>query len=1326
MTRKERRLPISPAQAGMWIGEKVGAAGLIFNLAESVEIHGPVNPENFRRALRQLTEEIDATQLRIHEIEGQPYQLVMEEFEGDFSVVDFSATEEPRKAAEAWMAAEVLAPLDLAHDRLWNSALLKLAADHWLWFQRAHHIAFDGFTAGLSSRRVAEIYTALEEGREPAPVDYGTLEEMLEADRAYRTSQHFERDRAYWTDQLRQTPPPPTLAKRRATQTGGLLRHSTYLSAENAHTLGNVAKDLGASVPQMLIALVAAYYARATDYEDLVILTMLTARINPAMRRIPCMMANAVPLRFKLSPELTLQDLVKQVSQQMMRALRYQRYRYEDMRRDLALLRHDEQIAWLGVNIEPFDYDLRFAGHPTTIHNLSNGSMNDMTIFAYDRGDGSEMRIDFDANPGLYSLEELQSHEARFTQMMNTLLTEPGQKLSSFSLLSDEERQKVLVEWNDTARAVPDLTWPELFRQQAANNPNAIAVAFDDKKLTYAELDAASDNWAGLLSKRGVARGDLVAVAAPRSEQMLVGLLAVLKAGAAYLPLDPSDPPSRIGIILEDAKPSAIISTSEAAAKLPVEGIPTVLLDHPEDCSPHLVTGTPSPDDRAYVIFTSGSTGRPKGVEIPHRALTNFLFAMQDLLKMTSEDRLLAVTTIAFDIAALELYLPLLAGARTIIATRETVRDPAALAQLLKQSKATIMQATPSLWRALLEDHGNGVRGLRPVVGGEALPADLAHKMARFDHAVLNVYGPTETTIWSTAMPLKGKDLDAPPIGRPIWNTRLYVLDRNGAPLPPGFAGELYIGGAGVAKGYLNRPDLTQERFLPDPFVGDGSRVYRTGDMACWRGDGVMEYLGRNDHQIKIRGFRVEPGEIEAALVSQPEIRQAVVILREDPGQGKRLVAYLVSAHGEAVDGPDVSARLAHSLPSHMIPSAYVTLSTIPLNVNGKIDRHALPAPQWQIQEGFVAPRSEAEKMIARIWCETLGLDEVGVHDSFFKLGGDSLAAARMIAAVRSKINPAIPLGAIFELPTIASLAVLIGNPAVKNEYLDPVLPIRHKGNSAPLFCIHPILGMGWAFHSLAEHIAADMPIYALQSEGLSDPSALPDTVEEMAERYVDRIRKIQPNGPYHILGWSFGGLVAHEMARQLREEDETVAFLGLLDSYPYLQKIRDASSDDVILVQAALGFLGVDVDIAALDPSRPAFSILYDYLIAQYDMGNHPLIHEIQTYEPDILEKARAIIIHHLGLARKFKPGFAELDMHFFSANRGKGKAIDDVMNYRAEAWLPHVGGRVYRRHLDCHHEEMLDPAPAREIGAVVQAEVLREFLVLRASDYSENAMTA
>ncbi|MDQ0457760.1 amino acid adenylation domain-containing protein [Rhizobium paknamense] len=1328
----EKILPVTPAQAGMWISEKVGASGVVFNLAEFMEIHGPVNPQNFCQALRQLTEEIEATRIRIREIEGEPHQVVLNAYPEEFRVLDFSAAADPMKDAYDWMMADIKAPLDLADGLLWTSALVKLSDTRWLWYHRVHHIAFDGFTGGMATRRMAELYNALEEGREPVPCDFGTLEDLLELEASYRTSPHFERDRSYWMEQLQQLPPPVTLAKKRTAPIGGMIRHSSYLAPAKSQEIGEVSKALGVSVPQALIALIAAYYARATDVEDLCIVTMVTARINAAARRLPCMMANAVPLRFKLSRETSLQDLVKQVSQQMMRALRYQRYRYEDMRRDIGLIRQDEQIAFIGVNIEPFDYDLRFGGNETTMHNLSNGTMNDITIFAYDRGDGSEIRMDFDANPGLYSEDELKAHEARFTRMMNELLLDPAKPLADFSLLSDAEKTQILVDWNDTARPLPDLTWPDLFRNQAKASPERVAVRFADRHLTYAELDAASDGLAAKLQESGIGPGRLVAVAVPRSEQMVIALLGVLKTGAAYLPLDPADPPARIGIILEDAKPGAVITTSEAAGTLKLDGINTLLLDKLADglagsaaaFTPRKIRG----DDTAYVIFTSGSTGRPKGVQIPHQALVNFLLSMQDLLKLDTEDRILAVTTIAFDIATLELYLPLLVGAQTVIATRDTVRDPAALAKLLKQSGATIMQATPSLWRALLEDHAKDVKGLRSLVGGEALPADLAHRMAALGHPVLNVYGPTETTVWSTAMPLTGADLDTTPIGKPIWNTRLYVLDRSGQPVPPGVAGELYIGGTGVAKGYLDRPDLTAEKFMPDPFVGKGARMYRTGDMACWRNDGVLEYLGRNDHQIKIRGFRVEPGEIEAALIAQPNIRQAVVILREDPGQGKRLVAYLVLSEAGEIDGPDLSARLAASLPSHMIPAAYVVMDAIPLNVNGKIDRHALPAPQWKAEEGFVPPRNETEKMIAAIWCDILGLQEVGVHDSFFNLGGDSLAAARMIAAIRSKMKGELAIAAVFEAPTIATLASMVATPASRTNFLDTVLPIRDKGNSAPLFCIHPVLGMGWGFYSLLGHVSEDTPIYALQSEGLRDLSSLPQSVEEMAERYVERIRSIQPHGPYHLLGWSFGGLVAHEMARQLKEQGEAVSFLGLLDSYPYHQNADAASLDDATLAQAALGFLGFDVDPAELDLNKPLFSVLNDYLFRQYKLDDHPLVEEVRTYEPLILEKARAVVIHHLGLAQKFKPGFVDADMHFFSANRGSdNKAIGHVINHQAEAWVEHVGGKLVGHGLDCSHQDMLDPGPASEIGAVIQAEILREILVLRSRATQENdAMTA
>lgn len=1313
ISRHETIIPVSLAQAGMWVKQKVSPADLSFILAEAIEIHGQVDADCFCRALYRLSQEASVTRANICEIDGRPHQIIRATHIEPFEVLDFSAYSDPRQEADAWMQAELRRELDLAKDSLWASALLKLNDDHWIWYHRAHHILLDGFSGGILARRMAEIYTAFLAGEDIEFKDLGSPQDLLDQEKLYRESPHFEKDRAYWAEQLKALPPPVTLAKRKVEPSGGLLRHTAVLDSSKVKSLHEMSRDLGGSVPQAMIALVAAYYARATDCEELTMITMVTARLSQLTRRIPGMMANAVPLRFAMTPDLSLRELMKQVSQQMTRALRYQRYRYEDMRRDLGLVRPDAQIAWLGVNIEPFDYDLRFGGHPTTVHNLSNGTMTDFTIFAYDRGDGGDLRIDFDANPALYSAEELADHEARFMRLMAAAIESPDMPLRDVSLLSSCERQAVLTGWNDTARAVPAKTWPVLFREQAARSAQSVALSFEGKSMTYAELDVASDHLAGYLLDRGVSPGNLVAVAVPRSEQMVVALLAVMKAGAAYLPLDPADPTSRVSMILEDASPAAVISTQEVAANLPSGYLNLVFIDKPIVRTSDEVPTAPKLDDTAYIIFTSGSTGRPKGVQIPHSALVNFLFAMQDLLKLTESDRVLAVTTISFDIAALELYLPLLVGARSVIAPRSTVRDPQALSRKIVKDGITVMQATPSLWRALLADHHDELKGLRSLVGGEALPSDLAHKMAALGHPVLNVYGPTETTVWSTAMPLTGSDLDTAPIGRPIWNTCVYVLDRNGQPVPPGFLGELYIGGDGVAQGYLNRPELTEERFLPDPFRGGTARMYRTGDLARWRPDGVLDYMGRNDHQIKIRGFRVEPGEIESVLTSQPEILEAVVILRSDDERDKRLVAYLVTEKDVHIDTSELSRRLGLVLPSHMIPAAYVRLDAIPLNGNGKTDRHALPKPQWEVSEGYVEPSTETEKWLAELWSRLLGVEKVGIHDSFFALGGDSLAEVGMISAMRGKFKGEIPLSTVFETPTIASLASQLDEASTGTSLVEPVLTIRSKGSRPPLFCIHPVLGLGWGFFSLAKYLGDDAPIYALQSDGLRGVADLPQSIEEMASLYIERIRAIQPNGPYHLLGWSLGGLIAHEMTRQLRESDEIVSFLGVLDSYPF--KTNGIAQDDTSRARAALGFLGFDENAAG---ENPGLSELGDFVFKMFDAENHALLEQVRHYDPEFIDRAQATILHNLDLAQRFVPGWIDVDMHFFNAEKKTGgSSIRSILNYDPEAWLPHVDGRIYVRNLNCTHHDMLNHDMASEISAAVQAEILREFLVLRQS---------
>ncbi|MCZ8180253.1 MAG: amino acid adenylation domain-containing protein [Rhizobium sp.] len=1313
-SNKIRELSLS--QSGMWLKEKLSGSDWSFMLAEAIEIRGNLNQKNFLAALKQLSCELPLLRSRIRELDGQPYQVSLDSYERQFEVVDFRGGADPVATADAWMDAEIRKPVDLAEDDLWRSALLRLDDEHWIWYHAAHHILLDGFSGGLLAHRVAELYSALEAGRAPTPCDFGSPDDLKAFEQSYRRSVHFERDRSYWQEQLKGLPDPVTLTRRKMEPVGGLLRHSVEVERCKIGAIEALGRQAGASLPQTLIALVASYYAKATDVEDLIILTMVTARISADMRRIPGMVANAVPLRFRIAPETTFSDLIRQVTQQMSRALRYQRYRYEDMRRDLNLSHRDQQIAWLGVNIEPFNYQLDFNGLPASARNLSNGTMTDLTIFAYDRGDGGSVRFDFDANPGLYDLEELVDHQTRFIGLVDSLVREPDVPLSQRSLLLPDERHKVLFDWNATGRPVELVSLPVLFARQVALSPQATAVIFGETSLSYGELDRQSDLWAGHLRRLGIASGDLVAVALPRSEVMVIMLMAILKSGAAYLPLDPSDRSDRLAAILAEARPAIVVTTTALESEVDLGAVPRVYQDLQPDVHPDLpdmvLPPPPGPQDTAYVIFTSGSTGRPKGVEIAHRGLSNFLLAMQETVGLTASDRVLAVTTIAFDIAVLELFLPLTVGAVTVIATRDTVREPQALRQLIQRERINVLQSTPSLWRALLRDGLGGLETVRPLVGGEALPPELAQTMAKLGAPILNLYGPTETTVWSTVMPLADDELAAPVIGRPIWNTEVYVVDRHGQPVPPGFVGELLIGGMGVAKGYLNRPDLTEERFAPDTFTGRAGRLYRTGDLVRWRADGVLDYVGRNDFQIKIRGFRIEPGEIEAALVAMDGIQQAVVVLRGDQGLEKRLVAYIVpEGEGRVPDGAELARRLAAVLPSHMVPSHFVTLPVLPLNGNGKIDRKALPPPPCVVQEDAVPPRNETERAIAALWCEVLGLESVGVHDDFFALGGDSLAAAGMISALRSRLNGEVPLGTVFATPTIAALAERLEVADEPHSLMQPMLPIKAHGNRPPLFCIHPLLGLGWGFFGLAQHVGEDVPIYALQADALSDAQAAPRSIEGMAARYLERIRSRQPHGPYHLLGWSLGGLVAHEITRLLREDGEQVAFLGMLDSYIF--QTQAGHLDEKTLVEAGMAFLGGPSELAdGIETLRG----LGDYAVDRFYQQNSGYLSYTGLDDPKLVDRARQTILDNFNMAGRFVPGRVDVDLHFFRAgNVMAAAATRSVIHYAPEAWLPHVGGRIYLRTLDCGHDNMLDPQPAAEVGAVIQAELLREILVLR-----------
>ena len=800
-----------------------------------------------------------------------------------------------------------------------------------------------------------------------------------------------------------------------------------------------------------------------------------------------------------MHPAMSVRELMQSVGRQVRESLRHQCYRYEDLRRDLHLLAQQMHLLTTVINIEPFDYDLRFGGHPVTVYNLSNGSVEDLAIFVYDRGDRKGLRIDFDANPALYSAAEIEGHQQRFLRLIQALVADTEQLIGRLCLLDPAERQRLLVTHNETADpgAVPAVA--TMFEAQAERSPYAIALVGESGSLSYRLLNARANRLAHELIARGVGPEHLVALAMPRSSDLVMALLAIQKAGAAYLPLDPDYPAERLADMLDDAKPVITLTTQALAERLPATASSRIVLDHPATiasladrsaANPQAQDRTHprTPEDPAYVIYTSGSTGRPKGVVVTHTNLSNFIAAMQARLGLGAADRLLAVTTIGFDIAGLELYLPLVSGARVILPSQAVARHPPSLARLIAGSGANILQATPALWQMLLSHDADVLRGLRILVGGEALTGHMARELKRIGYDLTNLYGPTETTVWSTAAELGEADVDAPPIGRPIRNTQVYVLDAALQPVPAGVSGDLYIAGTGLARGYLSRPGMTAERFVANPFGPPGSRMYRTGDLARWRADGSLDFLGRSDRQVKIRGFRIELGEIDAALASHPAVAQVAVVAREDRPGDKRLVAYLSPVPGQRLDAAMLRQHLAGTLPDYMVPAAFVTLDALPLTPNGKLDRKALPAPGATAapRKAGRAPRNPTEEVLCSLFAETLGLPSIDIDSNFLELGGDSLLFVRLASKVRATFNIDMALGSLFDVFTVAGAAELVLNAQTAQTPLRPVprpemLPLSYAQHR--LWFLHQLEGASATYNiPIALRLSGPLDRVALQA----------------------------------------------------------------------------------------------------------------------------------------------------------------------------------------------------------------------------------------------------
>ncbi len=1036
-----RQFPLTFAQQRLWFLDQLEPGNTAYNIISALRMAGPLDTAAMERAVADLLRRHEPLRTVFRTAEGQPVQVVLPFLEPRIPVEAVDAPEGERHPAALRIVAEEQArPFDLARGPLFRARMLRLGEDDHVLVLAMHHIVTDGWSIGVLYRELCASYAAYVEGRPPElpplPIQYAdyAVWERAQAGR-------MEEQLAYWRTVLRGAPALldlPLDRPRPAVQThaGGMVRLK-YPPAFG-ETMRALAQRLEVTPFMVILAAFNALLSRWSGQDDVVVGTPTAGRSRKETEGLVGFFINTIALRTRLDGDPTFAELVERVRETSIGAYAHQDAPFERVVDELKVERALSHSPITQVNVilhtEPVDPivlgDLRLG----LVEPEPESTQHELSFSLRDRWRGMPMEFDVEYNRDLFDRTTVERMAAHFHALFMAAAADPTLRLSQLPLGDEAEREEALTRWNATDADYPAVPVHALVAAQAARTPDAVAVtsgsvASGGESLTYAALEDRSNRLAHHLRSLGVGAESLVAISMERSAALLVAMLAVWKAGAAYVPVDPAYPADRRAYMLADSGATVVLSDTASAEGIPATDARVVVVDA-IDLSAEAGTATlvdVDADALAYVIYTSGSTGRPKGVMVPHRGVANFLESMRREPGMTADDVLVAVTSLSFDIAVLELLLPLVAGARVVVATREQALDPGKLAALLRESNATAMQATPATWRMLVQSGWAGDANLAILCGGEALPPELARELIGRGRGLWNLYGPTETTIWSAVE--RVESAEAIRLGHPVANTRLYVLDPAGQPCAPGIPGELYIGGDGVVRGYLRRPGLTAERFVPDPFAAQGheaagARLYRTGDRVRRRTDGALEFLGRVDFQVKLRGFRIELGEIESALAEQPGVREAVAAVREDAAGDARLVAYVV-ADGPAPAADALRTALAARLPDYMVPGAFVVLDALPLTPNGKTDRRALPAPEAvkPADTVRVPPRTPAEKAVAAIWRDVLRTDEVGVDDNFFNVGGHSLLLAQVATRLSEWLGREVPLLDLFRHTTVAAQA---------------------------------------------------------------------------------------------------------------------------------------------------------------------------------------------------------------------------------------------------------------------------------------------------------------
>ncbi|WP_167532717.1 amino acid adenylation domain-containing protein [Streptomyces alboniger] len=1308
---RPERVPLSHAQQRLWFLNRLEGSNAAYNLPMAARLTGPLDHEALAAAVADVTVRHETLRTVFPETDGVPHQRILDP---EQTRPDFEVREVGRDELAAAIARIAERDFDLRTDLPLRVRVLALSPTEHMLVLVLHHVAGDGWSLVPLARDLSAAYAERCAGRTPEwtelPVQYVDYA-LWQRDLLGRTDDPdslVNEQVAYWRRALAGIPdelPLPTDRQRPKTPSyaGGSVDFG--YGPELHARINKLAVDCNATAFMVVQTALAALLTRLGAGTDIPVGSPIAGRTDEALDDLVGFFVNTLVLRTDTSGDPTFREVIDRVREANVNAYAHQdlpfEYLVEALNPDRSPARHPLfQVMFAFQNTR--DTELRLPDLAAEAFEVgTDATMFDLSVHLTARyhEDGREggARGALMYSGDLFDRETVQMIADRLLLMLEAITGHPEQRISQVELLGAAERKRILEEWNGATAPVPSATLPELFAASASRDGAAIAVRAGGTRLSYDALRSRANRLARLLVAHGCGPERRVALALPRDERLPVAMWAVLDSGAAYVPIDPGHPAERVRYLVEDARPVLAVTDRAGAAVLP-EGLPRIVLDDPEteaalsrlddgDLTDADRTAPLRPDDAAYVIYTSGSTGRPKGVVVAHRAVANLSAWAGEAFSADVFAATLATTSATFDVSVSDLILPLLHGGAI-----EVVRDVLALADG-DRPEASLVCTAPSAMSAALATGGR-LRIGTVILVGEAVTPRLMHDLraAAPGVRIANLYGPTEATVYATEWYDDGNAAGVAPIGRALTNYRTYVLDHGMNPVPPGVTGELYLAGAGLARGYFGRPGMTAERFVACPFGGAGERMYRTGDLVRWGSDGQLEFVGRVDDQVKIRGQRAEPGETEAVLARHESVAQVAVIARKDEQGDTALVAYAVAAEGHEAEPAALIEFARRELPGHLVPSAVVPLERLPLTASGKLDRRMLPAPGATRSADGRGPRDAREQALCDLFAEVTGAPKVGIDDSFFELGGHSLLATRLVAKARDRLGVELAVRTLFEAPTVAALADRLDATGQENSgagSLQVMMPLRAEGSRPPLFCVHPATGLGWVYSGLLRHLEKDQPVYAVQARGLDGQGGYAASIDEMAADYVAHIREVQPHGPYQLLGWSSGGAAAHVIAGLLREQGEHVHLLAMLDT---TVPGADYTDPDAGVMFQALRYVGLDL------PQVEGEELDFAHVHAFLREIDHPLAglgESSLAALPEILRRATEML--QVPFTRS-----VDTDLLFFTAKLTHPDEPDFALT-----WQPLITGQITEVEVDCEHNQMTEPKALEQIAPALQAKL-------------------